>query len=87
MNLYDQYYNRLAEKLGLDIDDVKFFIRLYIANLKVEIEESEDEFRKELWRNEFGEDQYPTTDDFLTTLFIFGKNPFIPNKQPPTPKT
>ena len=47
MNLYDQYYNRLAEKLGLDIDDVKFFIRLYIANLKVEIEESEDEFRKE----------------------------------------
>ena len=76
MNFYDKYYNKIAERCGTDIDGAKFLFRQYIANLKLSIDDSDDENKKRLWREVFGEDEYPSTDDFLTTIFIYGKNPF-----------
>ena len=76
VNIYDKYYNKIAVRCGTDIDGAKFLLRRYIANLKLSIDDSDDEYKKRLWREEFGEDVYPTTDNFLTTIFIYGKNPF-----------
>lgn len=48
--------------------------------LKRDIDNSNDDKAKKLWLEEFQGIAYPTTDDFLSVIFLFGSNPFIPEK-------
>ncbi len=78
MNFYEIYYNEIAKRCGTDSDGAKVVLEKYIILLKEQIDKSSDEHIKTLWYEEFNGKEYPTTDEFLEAIFLFGENPFIP---------
>jgi len=48
--------------------------------LKEDVDNSCDDKIKTLWFEEFQGKAHPTADEFLSTIFLFGKNPFTPQK-------
>ena len=78
MNFYEFYYNEIAKRCGTDSNGAKVVLEKYIILLKERIDKSSDEHIKTLWYEEFNGKEYPTTDEFLEAMFLFGENPFIP---------
>lgn len=78
MNFYEKYYNVISTKYDTDLDGAKIVLEKYIILLKEQIDKSNDEHIKTLWYEEFNGKEYPTPDEFLETIFLFGENPFIP---------
>ena len=76
MSFQDVFCDSLMKKFDIDKEEAKFCLRLYIARMKFEVEESDDERKKELWHDEFGDVEYPTIEAYLTTVCIFGRDPF-----------
>ena len=60
--------------------NAKIVSQKYIILLNEGIDKSNDEHIKTLWYEEFGGKEYPTADEFLEAIFLFGENPFIPRK-------
>ncbi len=81
MNFLDIYYTAITNTYNTDVDGAKEIIEKYLRDLKKEIDESDDEKVKTLWYEEFAGKDYPTADEFLTTIFLFGSNPFIPKRK------
>lgn len=80
MNFIDIYYTAVANKYDTDFNGAKEIIAKFIKDLKREINESEDEKAKTLWHEEFRGKECPSVEEFLSSVFLFGNNPFIPNK-------
>ncbi|MBE6751323.1 MAG: hypothetical protein E7556_02235 [Ruminococcaceae bacterium] len=81
MNIFEIYYNAVANSYDTDLDGAKEIIEKFIKELKKELDESDDEKVKTLWYEEFAGKEYPDAEEFLATIFMFGKNPFIPKKR------
>ncbi len=80
MNFYEIYYNEISKRCNTDLNGAKIVLEKYIILLKERIDKSNDEHIKTLWYEEFGGKEYPTADEFLEAIFLFGENPFIPRK-------
>ncbi len=82
MNIFEIYYTAVANSYDTDFEGAKDIIAKFIKNLKKEIDESDDEEIKTRWEDYFEGEDYPDVEDFLTVIFMFGHNPFIPKKKP-----
>lgn len=80
MNFSEKYYTAIANQFNTDLIGAKKILENYIMDLKRNIDNSNDDKAKKLWLEEFQGTAYPTTDDFLSVIFLFGSNPFIPEK-------
>lgn len=80
MNFWDEYYSYIVNRFDTDAVGAKKIMKIYIKELKQRIDNSEDERAKQLWFEEFNGVVYPEPDEFLASLFLFGENPFIPEK-------
>lgn len=80
MNFLEIYYTAIANQFNTDLIGAKKILENYIMDLKRDIDNSNDDKAKKLWLEEFQGIAYPTTDDFLSVIFLFGSNPFIPEK-------
>ena len=80
MNIIDRCYHLIATEFNTDTVGAKETISQYIEKLKAEIDTSDDEKAKQYWYEEFGNDSYPTPEEFIALLFVIGKNPFKPKK-------
>ncbi len=81
MNIFEIYYNAVANSYDTDFDGAKEIIEKFIKDLKKEIYESDDDEVKTRWNDFFEGEENPDVEDFLTVIFMFGKNPFIPKKR------
>ena len=80
MNFLDGYYSCIANNFDTDTIGAKKIVEIYIKDLKRRIDESNDVKVKELWNEEFNGVLYPEADEFLSSIFLYGENPFIPQK-------
>lgn len=80
MSFLDDYYNCIASSYNTDTIGAKKVVEKYIKDLKEEIDKSDDVKVKVLWNEEFNGVLYPEPDEFLSSVFLYGKNPFIPQK-------
>ena len=80
MNFLEIYYTAIAKQFNTDIVGAKNILENYIIELKRNIDNSNDSEAKRLWFEEFQGKPHPSTDDFLSVIFLFGSNPFIPEK-------
>lgn len=80
MNLFEIYYNAIANRYNTDMEGAEEILKKYIGELKDELDASDDEHAKELWNDHFCGATYPSTEDFLLSIIMFGENPYIPKK-------
>ena len=80
MNFYEIYYDEIAKRCGTDLAGAKVVLEKYIVLLKEKIDKSDNEHLRTLWREEFNGKDYPTVEEFLESIFLFGENPFVPEK-------
>lgn len=80
MNFLEIYYTAIANKFDTDTIGAKKILENYIMELKRDLDNSNDDEAKRLWFEEFQGKPHPSTDDFLSAIFLFGSNPFIPKK-------
>ncbi len=81
MNFLEIYYTAIANKYNTDFLGAKKIVEDYIIALKTDVDNSGDDKIKTLWLEEFQGKSHPTADEFLSTIFLFGENPFTPQKQ------
>lgn len=81
MNFLEIYYTAVANKYGTDFEGAEKIIAEFIKDLKKEIDESDDDEVKTLWKEEFCGVEFPDAEAFLGAIFLFGQNPFIPKKK------
>lgn len=81
MNIIDSYYYLIAKEFHTDIIGAKETVCRYIEDLKEQIDNSCDEKAKLFWFEEFNGVSHPDPDEFITSLFLSGKNPFIPKNK------
>lgn len=80
MNFLETYYTAIAHKYNTDFSGAQKIVEEYIVELKEDVDNSCDDKIKTLWFEEFQGKAHPTADEFLSTIFLFGKNPFTPQK-------
>ena len=80
MTFLETYYKTIANKYNTDVDEAKKMVENYIIKLKRDIDNSNDDKVKTLWFEEFQGKSHPSADKFLSSIFLFNENPFIPNQ-------